>query len=296
MVDYHGNFAWYELLTTDMTAAVSFYSGVLRWQVQDASTAEFVYNLFNTAEAPVSGVMNLPEEARRMGATPRWVGYVAVDDIDAAAGRIERLGGTVHVAPTATNIGRIAIVADPQAATLALVNGLEIPSMRRKPVEADEPGYVGWHELLAVDWRKAFEFYGDVFGWQGTEADTGPTDSYRLFAAGGRTVGGIVTKRSVEPIPFWLYYFNVGDIDAAMARVSQGGGQVFAGPFEVPDGSWVVRCIDPQGAVFALQGPRSQANVKRAPASEFGWSAEWGGFSSRGRLLVSKAGGPDPKK
>jgi len=85
-----------------------------------------------------------------------------------------------------------------------------------------------------------------------------------------------------------------------MARVTRGGGQVFAGPFEAPNGSWVVRCIDPQGAVFALEGTRSDANVKRAPAYEFEWSAEWGGFSSRGRLLVDKAGRkgrrPDPKK
>jgi uncharacterized protein len=297
LVDHHGDFAWYELLTTDLAAARCFYSGVLGWQAQDASTAELVYNLFTAAEAPVSGLMSLPEEARRMGATPRWVGYVAVDDIDAAAGRIKRLGGTVYVPPTETNIGCISIVADPQTATLALVNGLKISST---PPNPDEPGRVGWHELLAVDWRKAFEFYGQLFGWQETEADAGPTDTYRLFSAGGRTTGGIVTKRSVEPIPFWLYYFNVGDIDAAMAPVTQGGGRVFAGPFEVPDGNWVVRCIDPQGAVFALEGTRSDVNVKRAPGSEFGWSAEWGGFSSRGRLLVDKASRkgrrPDPKK
>jgi predicted enzyme related to lactoylglutathione lyase len=297
MVDHHGDFAWYELLTTDLAAARNFYGGVLGWQARDASTAELVYNLFSAAEVPVSGLMSLPEEGRRMGATPRWVGYVAVDDIDAAAGRIKRLGGTIYVPPTETNIGRISIVADPQTATLALVNGLKISWRLPKP---DEPGRVGWHELLAVDGRQAFEFYGQLFNWQETEADAEPTDTYRLFSAGGRTTGGIVTKRSAEPIPFWLYYFNVGDIDAAMARVTQGGGQVFAGPFEVTDGGWVVRCIDPQGAVFALEGTRSDVNVERASASEFGWSVGWGGFSSRGRLLFDKASRkgrrPDPEK
>jgi uncharacterized protein len=297
MVDHHGDFAWYELLTTDLAAARNFYGGVLGWQARDASTAELVYNLFSAAEVPVSGLMSLPEEGRRMGATPRWVGYVAVDDIDAAAGRIKRLGGTVYVPPTETNIGRISIVADPQTATLALVNGLKISWRPPKP---DEPGRVGWHELLAVDGRQAFEFYGQLFNWQETEADAEPTHTYRLFSAGGRTTGGIVTKRSAEPNPFWLYYFNVGDIDAAMARVTQGGGQVFAGPFEVTDGGWVVRCIDPQGAVFALEGTRSDVNVERASASEFGWSVGWGGFSSRGRLLFDKASRkgrrPDPEK
>ena len=41
------------------------------------------------------------------------------------AERIMRLGGTVYVPPTDTNIGRISVVADPQTATLALVEGLK---------------------------------------------------------------------------------------------------------------------------------------------------------------------------
>jgi len=41
--------------------------------------------------------MDLPEEARKMGAMARWVGYVGVEDVDVAADRIKRLGGTVYV-------------------------------------------------------------------------------------------------------------------------------------------------------------------------------------------------------
>ncbi len=61
-----------------------------------------------------------------------------------------------------------------------------------------------------------------------------------------------------EPLPFWLYYFDIDDIDAAAERVKTGGGQIFEGPLELPGGSWIVRCRDPQGAAFALQGKRSQ--------------------------------------
>jgi predicted enzyme related to lactoylglutathione lyase len=287
VVNPHGGFAWYELLTTDVAAAKAFYGSVVGWETQEASTTDLAYHLFTTAQSPVGGLMDLPQEARRMGATPRWIGYVGVDDVDAVADRIKRLGGAVYVPPTDSNIGRISIVADPQTASLALVKGLKIGAPQPwKPAELGEPGRVGWHELLAADWKKAFAFYGGLFGWQATESEAGPTDTYQLFSAGGRMMGGIFTKRPVEPVPFWLYYFNVSDIDAATARVKRGGGRVFEGPFEVPGGSWIVRCIDPQGAIFALQGTRSQESIKQAPASEFGWSTEWGGFSSRGRLLV----------
>ncbi len=293
MSDHHGRFVWHELLTTDIAAAKAFYGSVVGWGEQDASTPAFAYTVFTSGKAPVGGLMELPEEARSMGAMSRWVGYVGVDDIDAAADRIKRLGGAVYVPPTDSNIGRISVVADPQTATLALVKGLK-PG-QSEPAELGELGRVGWHELLAADWKQAFVFYNELFGWRKVDAESGSTDKYQLFATGGQTIGGMFTKRAQEPVPFWLYYFNVGDLDAATARVTNGGGQIFEGPLELPDGSWVARCRDPQGSAFALQGKRSPDAVK-----QLGWSTEWAGFSSRGRLLVNKPSGksrnPDSEK
>jgi uncharacterized protein len=284
MVDHHGRFVWYELLTTDMTAAKRFYANVVGWGAQDASTPDLTYSLFSAGTAPVSGLMNLPEEARKMGATPRWVGYVGVNDADAAADRVKRLGGTVYVPPTNTNIGRIAVVADPQTATLALVQGLKLG--RRQPAEPGTPGHVGWQELLAADREKVFAFYGALFGWQEADAEIGPADTYRMFSCGGQVIGGMATKPAVMPDPFWVYYFNIGDIDAAVERVKAGGGQIFMGPLESPEGGWIVRCADPQGAVFALEGQRNRDGIGRTAGSEVGWSTEWGGYSSRGRLIT----------
>ena len=289
MVDHHGRFVWYELLTTDITAARAFYASVIGWQAQDASTSDLAYNLFTAGTNPVSGLMELPVQALQMGATPRWVGYVGVNDVDATADRIKHLGGALYVPPTNSNIGRIAVVADPQTATLALVEGLKLRP--HETVEPDEPERVGWHELLAADGKMAFAFYRALFGWQEAEAEVDPTSPYQLFCAGGQTIGGIFTKRAGEPVPFWLYYFSIGDLDAALEGVRTGGGRIFEGPVEVPGGSWIARCIDPQGAVFALQGKRSRARIESDPASEVGWSTAWGGFSSRGRLLVNQNSG-----
>jgi predicted enzyme related to lactoylglutathione lyase len=58
------------------------------------------------------------------------------------------------------------------------------------------------------------------------------------------------------PAPHWLFYITVADIDAATARLTTGGGTVLQGPMEVPGGSWIVQARDPQGADFALTGPR----------------------------------------
>jgi uncharacterized protein len=278
VVDQHGRFVWYELITTDAAAAKSFYTEVVGWGTQDASTPDFAYTLLTAGSIPVAGVMELPEVARQRGATPRWAGYVGVKDIDVTADRIMHLGGAVYVPPTDSNIGRVAIVGDPQTANFALVKGLK-PG-QRKPAEPGKAGYVGWHELLATDWKTALAFYGELFGWQKSDFEVDTAEPYQPFSANGSTIGGMFNKSSLEPVPFWLYYFNVGDIDAAAERVQRAGGAIFADLRELPGGNWIVRCRDPQGGAFALQGKRRQDSI--------GWSTEWGGFSSKGKLVSNK--------
>ena len=71
----------------------------------------------------------------------------------------------------------------------------------------------------------------------------------------------MLNKPSMIPIPFWLYYFNISDIDAAAQRVKAHGGQILDGPLEVPGDSWIAQCTDPQGAIFGLEGKRSRNSL-----------------------------------
>jgi predicted enzyme related to lactoylglutathione lyase len=260
MANSHGRFVWYELMTTDMEAAKAFYADVVGWGTQDASMPGMAYTLFTAGGASVSGLMDLPEDARRSGFKPGWLGYVGVDDVDAIVDRIKQLGGGLHVPPREIpNISRFSVALDPQMATIALFKWLE--GGHEQPAELDAPGRVGWHELLAADWEQAFAFYRELFGWQKADADTGAVGTYQLFSAAGQTIGGMLTKPSTVPVPFWLYYFNVGDIDLAIKRVKAGAGQVLNGPIEVPGDRWIAQCTDPQGAIFALVGKRSHNGI-----------------------------------
>jgi uncharacterized protein len=71
MVEHHRSFVWYELMTTDMAAAATFYANVVGWGAQDASTPDLAYTLVTTGSISVGGLMGLPEDAQKMGATPR---------------------------------------------------------------------------------------------------------------------------------------------------------------------------------------------------------------------------------
>jgi uncharacterized protein len=257
MAKSEGRFVWYELMTTDTQAAKGFYTKVVGWGAQDASMPGMSYTMFTAGETPVSGLMNLPDDAKKAGAPPSWIGYVGVADVDASVKKVERLGGSVHVPPRdIPNIGRFAAVADPQGAALALFKGANPDST--SPAAPSTPGHGGWHELLAGDWEKALPFYSELFGWQKAEAiDMGAMGKYQMFSVGGQPIGGMFNKPAMVPVPFWLYYFNVAGIDAAAERVKAGGGKITNGPMEVPGGNWIVQGTDQQGASFALVGKRA---------------------------------------
>jgi uncharacterized protein len=259
VVESHGRFVWYELTTTDLAAATAFYTKVMGWGAWDASVPGKPYILFGDGKSAISGLVRLAEDARQMGAQPIWVGYVGVDDVDATADRITRLGGAVHVPPTdASDISRFSIFTDPQTARLALFKWLKLGQELAAP---DAPGRVGWHELAAADCEQAWAFYTALFGWQKEDAEIGETGTYQPFSAAGQMIGGMFTKPPTIPAPFWLYYFNVGDVDATSRRVKASGGEILDGPLEVAGGNWIVRCADPQGAIFGLEGQRRSSPV-----------------------------------
>ena len=60
--------------------------------------------------------------------------------------------------------------------------------------------------------------------------------------------------------PAWLYYINVEDVAASIEVVKELGGKVLNGPMEVPGGSFIAQCLDPQGAVFAIHSRSASAD------------------------------------
>jgi hypothetical protein len=251
-----GKFVWYDVMTSDMKAAETFYCGVIGWTAKDSGMTGPPYTLFSAGPTMVAGLMTLPEDARAMGVPPCWTGYIGVDDLDAFVGRVKSAGGAIRRPPSdIPGIGRFAVVADPHGAAFILFQPSGNPEA---PTPAPgTPGTVGWHELYAGNLDAAWAFYENLFGWTKSEAvDMGQMGIYQTFATGGHAVGGMMKKPPQIPVPCWVYYFNVEAADAAAARVTQSGGKVANGPVQVPGGSWIVQCFDPQGAFFAIVAPK----------------------------------------
>ena len=246
------HFVWYELMTADASAATAFYTEAVGWKAEDSGMPGMAYTLMKVGDAQVAGIMPTPVELQTRGTPSAWSGYVAVDDVDAMEARVLAAGGQVlRRAEDIPEVGRFAVVTDPQGASFMLFKPARNDPPPMPPAEA--PGTVGWHELRARDGAAVFGFYAALFGWtKGEGLDMGAQGTYQLFEIDGVPSGAVMNKESDSPMPSWRYYFRVDAIDAALRRVKKLGGTVTMGPHEVPGGLWVAHALDPQGAVFAL--------------------------------------------
>jgi predicted enzyme related to lactoylglutathione lyase len=206
-----GRFVWHELMTTDTKSAGTFFSKVIGWKTQpwgeDAS-----YTLVLSGNSQMAGLMNLPEDARKMGAPPNWMTYIGTPNVDDTARQAASLGATILKAPEdIPTIGRFAVLQDPQGAAFAIFTPNRPPPSGEMTV-----GDFSWHELATTDQKAAFTFYQRLFGWEETSSmDMGPDlGTYQMFglSKSGPPLGGVFTKPTQMPgPPSWLPYIKVPD-------------------------------------------------------------------------------------
>ncbi len=256
MINRHGMHIWYELLTSDVSAAATFYGALLGWSAQHLGPPGASYCRMQSGSEGVGGMVALAPGMASASFGPLWLGYIGVTDVDATVERIRATGGGVHVPPSdIPGIGRFAMVNDPQGAVFYVMRGgSDAPSTA---FAQGQHGHAGWHELHTSDWQAALPFYADNFGWaRGQAIDMGPMGTYQLVTDNsGAPLGGVMNAATF-PAPAWLYYFNVGDIDAAGPAIIANGGTVVSPAHQVPGGDWIIHARDPQGALFALIGQR----------------------------------------
>lgn len=250
-----GRFVWHELMTTDPKAAMAFYGEVVGWKTEvfPGNAGPEPYHMWMGSQGPVGGVMTLPEEAKKMGAPPHWMGNVGVKDLDASVAKVKEKGGSIHVPPMdIPSVGRISVIADPQGAIISMYQ----PENEMAPHDTTKQGEISWNELITSDAPAAFKFYSELFGWKELDSvDMGTAGKYTLYG-GDTAYGGMMTKTpDMLMSPAWIYYIQVDDLEAAVGRATRQGATIIVGPIDVPGGTRIAQLTDPQGAHFALHGP-----------------------------------------
>lgn len=266
MTNKHGDFIWYELMTTDADAAGAFYDKLVGWTSVQSDKSAMDYRFFFAGDTRdnrngVGGYMAINEEMAASGARPAWVGYIAVDDVDASVENITGAGGILLMpAMDLEGVGRMAMVTDPQGAPFYVMKGASDETSHSFAAYEPRQGHCAWNELASSDPAGAKAFYGSQFGWvQEGDMDMGPLGKYEFWqASGGRfALGAVMPLMPGMPMSAWTFYFRVPDIDAAVACVKANGGTPLQEPTEIPGGEFSFTGLDPQGAAFGLVGPRT---------------------------------------
>ena len=263
--DIRGRFIWHELMTTDPVAAGGFYSRVLPWRTQPSGMPS--YTLWMAGKTQTGGLMALPPDSVP-GTPPHWLVYIGTPSVDASVTDAQRLGGKVLKGATdIPNVGRYAVLSDPQGATFAVYTPAGAAAGGAGSGAA--AGEFSWHELTTTDPQGALRFYSELCGWaRGPGHDMGGTMGvYQIFTQGGTQVGGMYRVQDASTPAHWLGYVRVAEAARTAAAAKAAGGRVLHGPVEVPGGSWIVMLLDPQGGAFAVVEPPRVAAAK-PPAVE----------------------------
>jgi predicted enzyme related to lactoylglutathione lyase len=251
MPNAHGDFIWYELLTSDAAAAKAFYDPVIGWDIEPVANNPMNYRMIRSGNGNAGGVMELTDKMRNWGAKPTWLGYVGVDDVDESVAMAEGLGAKAMMpAFDVPGVGRLAMIADPQGIPIYVMRGAR--PEESSAFSPDELGHGAWNELSTTDLEAAKRFYPELFGWKlGDVMPMGEMGDYQFIDHGGRMIGAMM---KVQPSghPSWNYCFRTDSVDRGFEAIKAGGGTVTFGPAEVPGGDRVVQAIDPEGAAFMI--------------------------------------------
>jgi len=253
MASTQGDFIWYELITSDVDAAVDFYGAVLGWRPRPEDGALEGYRILGTEADDVAGMMAIPEDAGGAGMAPVWLPYIAVDDVDAEISAIQAAQGSLRMHATdIPGIGRFALVADPQGVAFYIMR----PEEGESKAFDMKSGHCQWNELSTSDPAAALDFYGKRYGWEKGEAmPMGENGEYQFITKRDQHLGA-VAPCAAGGVPMWTFYFGVDDIDKAGKITTDKGGTIHHGPEQVPGGIYIIVASDPQGAMFGLVGER----------------------------------------
>ena len=252
--------AFVETVAADSAPLRDFYRGIFDWEFVGSGELPSggEYWLARVDGRDVAGIAPTPP-APIPAPPPAWDTQVIVESVSDAAARAAVAGGRVLLEPfDALPAGRLAVIADPTGAVIALWE----PGSRYGAGIVNEPSAYAMSLLSTDDPERALTFYGELFGWEADPFEPAPGASVWLFRLPGY-VGGepsqpvprdvVAVMSPLEPgtPPSWGVDFWIADAERAAAAAPGLGGRVIAEPFEIPMFRRAV-LADPQGAVFSV--------------------------------------------
>lgn len=247
-IDKHptGTPCWFDLTTSNLDGARSFYAKLFGWTYDIAGPELMGYTTCKIGDRAAAGMGPIPPGVQMPSA---WSVYFGVEDAEATIASIKSNGGTVQMGPMdIPEEGRMVVATDPTGA----VFGLWQPKRHTGARVVNQHGAMAWQECFTRDVPRACEFYSKVFELEPTKIEMESMD-YWILNRGKDSHGGIYTTSDIpaDVPPHWLPYFAVDSADTSLTTLTTAGGKVIQPAFDTPYGRMAV-VADPFGAHFAV--------------------------------------------
>lgn len=243
---------WIDLGVPDIEAAKQFYTAVFGWTYVDAGEQFGHYHQIFAGNARVGGLMQNVDPADNDNVA--WTVYFLTPDAEATLAGVSANGGQVLVpAMPVGDMGSMAIAAAPSGAQFGLWQPGTLEGFDSGPA-----GTAIWFDTPTMDFAADVAFYDAIFGWDtrymGDDpasgfATIGPYESANVGLFNGTEMFGPDSRSQ------WRVFFDVADMDAAVAAINASGGRITDGPEDMSDGTVrqvLATAVDPSGAGFLV--------------------------------------------
>lgn len=137
-----------------------------------------------------------------------------------------------------------------------------------------EPGVPCWVDVMVGDVAASAAFYRELLGWVPEASEVDGVTIYTNFRLGDELVAGLAGKMDPSMPDAWSLYVATDDVGSSLDAVTRAGGQVVAGPDDVPGGVGSFGVFtDPNGAFCGVwkAGSHIGAGLVNEPGS-FVWN------------------------
>lgn len=240
---------WADLMTSDKPRARQFYGELLGWTFDPDDPNFGGYANARTDGLPIAGMM---EHQPGDESPDTWGTYFATADITASVRTATEAGATILAEEMAVaDLGKMAVLTDPFGAQFGFWQADTFAGFGK----FGENGAPAWTEYHSTDFARSKAFYSAALGCVCESMGDSDDFRYDVLRIGEEFAGGML-EIAADPgaRSRWINYFALADVDAAIAKLPDIGGQLLEGPHDSPHGR-LAEIADPTGARLKIIDP-----------------------------------------
>lgn len=138
------------------------------------------------------------------------------------------------------------------------------------------PGKIVWWELSTHNANEAAAFYTELIGWKKVEWPMPDGRNYVMFGMDPeKSVAGMsALGDEMAQVPnHWQPFVSVDDVDATAEAIKANGGEVVAGPMDIPNTLRMAVCKDPHGAMISvMKSVEGDAEETKSSHGKWHWA------------------------